>query len=139
MIRTQVQQSTLTDSVDLTPLIDIIFIVLVFLLLTANAQILTLPVAVPEQQETELSTVQDPKVIAVSIVAQTPHYALDQQQFDDWDAFKAAFLSSYNTNPEHPVIVAADKEAPIQPLMKLLALLQAKQITQTHIIMEESK
>ncbi len=37
-------------NIDLTALIDIIFIVLVFLLLTANSQLLSLPVGVPQSQ-----------------------------------------------------------------------------------------
>jgi len=124
-------------AVDLTPLIDIIFIVLVFLLLTANSQLLTLPVDVPEQQETQLTPLQEPQSIAVSIVAEAPYFAIDQQHYADWDSFKAAFLQRHQQSPELPVVIATDRQAPVQPLMKLLALLQARQIKQTQILMEE--
>ena len=139
MIRANDSDSGLSQGVDLTPLIDIIFIVLVFLLLTANVQLLTLPVDVPEQNDAQMNSLQDPKSIAISIVTQAPYYAIDHQKFEQWDSFKAAFLARHQNQPEAVVIVAADQDAPIQPLMKLLALLQAQQIDQTQIVMEETQ
>ncbi|WP_417348558.1 ExbD/TolR family protein [Ferrimonas sp.] len=125
-------------SVDLTPLIDIIFIVLVFLLLTANTRLLALPVDVPQQQETALSSPEEDKTLAVNVLADAPHFALDQITYDSWPEFKHAFLQAHKANPNYQVVVAADKAAPVQPLMQLLALLQARQIDKTQILMEET-
>ena len=127
------------NTIDLTPLIDIIFIVLVFLLLTANTQLLTLPVDIPEQGDAQLLPIQAPQPIAISILAAAPHYALEQQTFDQWDSFKAAFLTIHKRAPERAVIIAADQDAPVQPLMKLLALLQTQQIDQTQVVMEKTQ
>ncbi|SDI81414.1 Biopolymer transport protein ExbD [Ferrimonas sediminum] len=126
-----------SSGVDLTPLIDIIFIVLVFLLLTANTRLLALPVDVPEQAESALNPVHEDKTLAVNVLAQAPHYALNQTPYPNWDEFKSAFLAAHNQYPDYTVVVAADKQAPIQPLMQLLALMQARQIDQTQILMEE--
>ncbi|USD38877.1 biopolymer transporter ExbD [Ferrimonas sp. SCSIO 43195] len=124
-------------SVDLTPLIDIIFIVLVFLLLTANTRLLALPVDVPEQAESALGPVSEDNTLAVNVLAADPHYALNQTPYRDWEEFKSAFLAAHSQHPDYTVVVAADKHAPIQPLMQLLALMQARQIDQTQILMEE--
>ncbi|MGL6010106.1 MAG: ExbD/TolR family protein, partial [Shewanella oncorhynchi] len=38
--------------------------------------------------------------------------------------------------PKATVVIAADKAAPVEPLMQLLALLQTQSISQTQILME---
>ena len=122
--------------IDLTPLIDIIFIVLVFLLLTANTQLLTLPVDVPTEADSELTGLSQEQHISINILAEEPHWALDSQQFEDFDQFEDAFIQAFTDSPDINVVVAADKNAPVQPLMTVLALLQRQQITNTQILME---
>ncbi|GIU49441.1 biopolymer transporter ExbD [Shewanella sp. KT0246] len=122
--------------IDLTPLIDIIFIVLVFLLLTANTQLLTLPVDVPTEADSELVGLSQEQHISINILTEAPHWALDSQQFEDFDQFEAAFIQAFTETPDINVVVAADKNAPVQPLMTVLALLQRQQITNTQILME---
>jgi biopolymer transport protein ExbD len=122
--------------IDLTPLIDIIFIVLVFLLLTANSQLLTLPVDVPTETDSTLTGLSQKQHISINILTDAPHWALDAKQFDNFDQFEAAFIQVLDASPDINVVVAADKNAPVQPLMTVLALLQRQQITNTQILME---
>ncbi|WP_144206762.1 ExbD/TolR family protein [Shewanella donghaensis] len=121
---------------DLTPLIDIIFIVLVFLLLTANTQLLTLPVDVPTEADSELTALSQQQHIAINIMMTEPHWAIDGQIFEHLDDFETAFISAISEQPDIKVVVAADKSAPVQPLMNVLALLQRQQISNTQILME---
>ena len=46
---------------DLTPLLDVVFIVMVFLLFTANAQTLSLPVNLPEASREQAEVTHEPK------------------------------------------------------------------------------
>lgn len=128
--------SQLGLGLDLTPLIDIIFIVLVFLLLTANTQLLTLPVDVPSQAGSSLNGLSQQQHIAINILTTTPYWAIDGQTFTQFYAFETAFIHTMSSKPESIVVIAADKNAPIQPLMTVLALLQRQQISQTQIVME---
>jgi len=64
----------LDSGLDLTPLIDIIFIVLVFLLLTANPKLLSLPIEVPDISATTLSP-QAQTQLTVSVLPQAPFWA----------------------------------------------------------------
>ena len=122
--------------IDLTPLIDIIFIVLVFLLLTANTQLLTLPVDVPKEADSELTGLSQEQHLSITILTEAPHWALNGQPFEEFAQFEAAFIQAYTDSPAINVVVAADKNAPVQPLMTVLALLQRQQITNTQILME---
>lgn len=138
MIRADTPGSLHQSSVgiDLTALIDIIFIVLVFLLLTANTQLLTLPVDIPTEASSELTALPQKQHIAINILATEPYWALDGEVFTDFDQFEAAFIQIFNRSPDISVVVAADKNAPIQLLMTILALLQRQQISNTQILME---
>ncbi|QLE86675.1 MULTISPECIES: ExbD/TolR family protein [Shewanella] len=136
MISANTDKSSTSLGIDLTPLIDIIFIVLVFLLLTANTQLLTLPVEVPTEADSELSALSQDKHIAINILVEQPHWAIDGQQFNSFDDFEAEFIKAFDAQPDIKVVVAADKSAPVQPLMNVLALLQRQQISDTQILME---
>lgn len=136
MIRADTSAGQSNVGIDLTPLIDIIFIVLVFLLLTANTQLLTLPVDIPTEASSELTALPQKQHIGINILANEPYWALDGETFTDFAQFEAAFIHIFNDTPDIRVVVAADKNAPVQPLMTLLALLQRQQISNTQILME---
>ncbi|MDV5389039.1 ExbD/TolR family protein [Shewanella xiamenensis] len=123
-------------SVDLTALIDIIFIVLVFLLLTANSRLLSLPVDVPQSPSNAITAFEHKQSIAINIMATSPYWAINGEKFADLTAFNSAFEALLTAQPQATVIIAADKAAPVEPLMQLLALLQGNAINQTQILME---
>ncbi|MGS0673708.1 ExbD/TolR family protein [Shewanella sp. 0m-4] len=136
MICAGIEESTGSIGLDLTPLIDIIFIVLVFLLLTANSQLLSLPVDVPTETDSKLTAISQEKHIAINVLASEPHWALDGESYADFSAFEAALTKAFKVSPKAKVIIAADKTAPIQPLMTLLAAMQRQNISNTQILME---
>ena len=136
MITSDSEQGSALQGLDLTPLIDIIFIVLVFLLLTANTQLLSLPVDVPTEADSSLNALTHDKHVAINILTADPHWAINGTTYQNFDEFEAEFINIFNVDPDVKVVVAADKNAPVQPLMNVLALLQRQQISNTQILME---
>lgn len=121
---------------DLTPLLDIIFIVMVFLLLTATVKIKALDVDLPQTATQTLQTTQsDP--IAINVVANAPHWALQGKTFAHWEAFKQALITEVKNAPNKPVVIGADKHASVEQMLKLLAFLQENNIKATQLLMEE--
>jgi len=123
-------------TLDMTPLIDIIFIILVFLILTANSQLLSLPIEVPTSPDQELTAVAQEKTITINVMPSAPFWAIDGQTFEDFSQLERLFIEAYHKTPKQKVIIAADSQAQVQALMSLLALMQRLQITQTQILME---
>ncbi|MGD6735958.1 ExbD/TolR family protein [Photobacterium leiognathi subsp. mandapamensis] len=122
---------------DLTPLLDIIFIVMVFLLLTATVKIKSLDVDLPQTATKTLQTTQaDP--ITINLVANAPHWALQGENVNDWDSFKQSLLQEVKASPNKPVVIGADKTASVEQMLKLLAFLQENNIKATQLLMEES-
>lgn len=138
MIRTKPTQ-TFSTSLELTPLIDIIFIVVVFLLLTANTQLLSLPVEIPDNDSNaETATVSDQTTL-ITLQATHPLWGINEQQFDDWQAFETALLNKVSNDPANQHInIAAAHNANVEPLIKLLALLNEKQVANTQILMKDA-
>ena len=121
---------------DLTPLLDIIFIVMVFLLLTATVKIKSLDVELPQTSTQILQTTKaDP--ITLNLVATEPYWALDGQSVDNWDNFSQQLLAAVKAHSDKPVVIGADKKASVEQMLKLLAFLQKNDIKATQLLMED--
>ncbi|MBU2964264.1 biopolymer transporter ExbD [Amphritea sp. 2_MG-2023] len=138
MIRVQ-HKTQLHSSLELTSLIDIIFIVVVFLLLTTNARLLSLPVDIPSSDSEISQQETTTKPIVVSLFNESPAYAIGEERFYTWPEFKASLLLNIAVVSTPEVSIAAARDVEVEPLLKLLALLNEQQVTNTHILMEDAQ
>lgn len=123
---------------DLTPLLDIIFIVMVFLMLTANVAVHTLNVDIPQTQDGAVLSKPDTAVLTIGIAdSQTP-WSIDGTPNDDWTSFTRAITEHRKHHPDQEIVIAADKNANVEAMLKVLAFLQKHNIPATQILMEES-
>ncbi|MGF1718421.1 biopolymer transporter ExbD [Vibrio kyushuensis] len=122
---------------DLTPLLDIIFIVMVFLLLTANIDIKTMDVDIPTTEQQSVLTQVDSEVIAINLMLQAPYWAIEQQTFSDWDSFAKALIATSNQYPKRDLVIGSDKSVPVEKMLQLLAFMQKNKMNATSIIMDE--
>jgi len=120
---------------DLTPLLDIIFIVLVFLLLTATIKLETMEVTLPtsdHQAEVEV----DARAVTVNILSEEPHWAIDGKPVESWELFQSTLISTLSTKKEPQVVIAADKTAEVQHMVSLLTFLQQQKIAATQLLID---
>lgn len=122
---------------DLTPLLDVVFIVMVFLLFTANVQTLSLPVELPQATAQEASLTTEPKTLTVSILAKGDPWAIEEQKYPQWEAFAAALLKRVNQEPGTTVLIAGDKEAPLGNLVELMMFFSQHKIAAAQVLMEQ--
>ncbi len=121
---------------DLTPLLDIIFIVMVFLMLTTAVKLESLDVDLPSSDSQAVSDI-DKQSITVNILKEEPYWAINGKAYIDWNNFTLALLEeSKATN--RPIVIGAEKTANIQSLVQLLGFLQENGIQATQLITEES-
>nr|WP_252724234.1 biopolymer transporter ExbD [Vibrio hepatarius] len=119
------------------PLLDVIFIVLVFLLLTANSPLQTLKVQVPKvNQEYILQPADGRNSISLSLSPQFPHWKLNEQTFDSWQELEPILLQEVSKNPNKPLIISGDRKATLQRFFKLIAFLQTHHIQHSKIVLE---
>lgn len=134
MIRSP-RQVKLEAGLELTPLIDIIFIVVVFLLLTANHRLLSLPVDIPDTDQTVSELEAGPQRLLITLYQDSPQWGIGEQRYNHWQEFQSR-LSPQLDDQNRPVTVAPDSRASVESLVKLLALLNDRQMTDTQILME---
>lgn len=134
MIRSP-RQVKLEAGLELTPLIDIIFIVVVFLLLTANHRLLSLPVDIPDTDQTVSELEAGPQRLLITLYQDSPQWGIGEQRYNHWQEFQSRLLPQLD-DQNRPVTVAPDSRASVEALVKLLAVLNDRQMTDTQILME---
>ena len=122
---------------DLTPLLDIIFIVMVFLMLTTAVKLDSLDVNLPSTDSQAVAEV-DKQSITVNILKEEPHWAINGKAYIDWENFTMALLEE-SKSTDKPIVIGAEKTADIQSLVKLLGFLQENGIQATQLLTEESQ
>ncbi|MBM7456410.1 biopolymer transport protein ExbD [Oceanisphaera litoralis] len=124
---------------DITPLLDIIFIVLVFLMLTANIPLQSLEVDLPKTDSEALSSLRDTESITINLLTGSPAWALQGEKYEDWEQFKPVLLGQLTLLKDAELMLASDREVTVDQMLKLLAFLQEHDIQATQILMENGE
>jgi biopolymer transport protein ExbD len=127
-------QDLIAQEMELTPLIDVIFIVIVFLLLTANVRLLSLPVTVPETDDIASMSAADTERMTITVSNDNQGWSIDKVYYPDWLDFKTSVLQAIEENPKLTIALAADQQADVQRFVRVLTLLQQQQVSDAHII-----
>lgn len=122
---------------DMTPMLDVMFILLVFFLLTMGTVLQSLDLQLPSAVEEALPDINKPRHIMLEI--REDSYAIDGRKFTAFDDFKTAFKDSIANKPDHDVIVAGDRRISIEELLKVLTYLQSQGVDAANILMHKDK
>ena len=120
---------------DLTPLLDIIFIVLVFMLLTANMRLASLPMDLPASEHAAATMPSDPMTISLSNHG-PDLWGIDDRGYASQGEFEQALMAALVANPERPVALASDRNVPVQRMLDLFALLQKQGVEVAEIALQ---
>ena len=137
MIRSQSNHHLSSDnnlSPDLTPMLDILFIMLVFFMLTTGVVLQSLELELPSSVKEELSLLNEPDIIMLEIRQQG--YELSNTSFDSFESLKKAIPAITKKHPNHELVVAGDKNISIERLLKVLTYLQSQGINAANILMQ---
>lgn len=120
---------------DLTPLLDIVFILLVFFMLSAGVVLQSVDIKLPAGVAEALSPL--PATPHVVLEIQPHNYVLGGQNILQFNALKEAVKTVVAAQPEREFIIAGDREIPVARLLKVLTYLQSQGIVSANILMEE--
>jgi biopolymer transport protein ExbD len=112
---------TLESPLDLTSLLDVLFLLLVFLILTAQTAAYVVPVHLPTSNAGNPLVPQNKKTLVITI--KPKKWFVDDVPYTTWATFKARLISvSKNTQ----IRVASDKDVTLQRFMNVLTLMQSQ-------------
>lgn len=121
---------------DLTPLLDVIFIVLVFFMLTAQTPLLELPLQLPQSQE-QLPAANAGKSERLQIqLAADGRWHLNGTAQAGFSALRAELKQAFTANSNASLDLALDRQAPLTAFLDLMALLQQQGIQDSRILLE---
>ncbi len=126
---------------DLTPLLDVIFIMLVFLLLSANSVPRALQLELPEDAHHMAEQQTPPKTMTVSLSEQNgaPRWALDTQPLASWEALTTAIRAARSSDPERMLVIEAEQSTDLNRFLKLMTWLQQQGYPAAHILMQDAE
>ena len=121
---------------DLTPLLDVIFIVLVFFLLTAQTPLLELPLQLPQSREAlPTASAGSGERMQIQLSAEG-NWRLNGAQQADFTALRTELAAAFNADNAAGLDLALDRQAPLSAFLDLMALLQQQGIQDSRILLE---
>jgi biopolymer transport protein ExbD len=126
---------------DMTALLDVIFILLVFLLLTANVAPKALQVNLPEQGSASTLEIKNNQPLTITLFAEHNRWGIDSREFSSWTAFEAALTTTIDqmakTHKQSPeIILAGDQSVSLKQLLKVFGWLQENNLQAASILMK---
>lgn len=121
---------------DLTPLLDVIFIVLVFFLLTAQTPLLELPLQLPQSREA-LAPAGAGNGLRLQVqLAADGGWRLDGAAQANFAALRGALQQAFAADGGAGLDLLLDRQAPLSAFLDLMALLQRQGIQDSRILLE---
>lgn len=123
---------------DLTPLIDVLFMLIVFMVLTANAadRALDAGFASSEESLSAPGPADRPLTVEIGAAGAAPAFRIEGRAFVGWAAAKSALAAQLQETdsgaPSLRVAVAAD--APAQRMIDLMSFLQIQGVADAQIV-----
>ena len=134
---TSERESMITDLMpDLTPLLDVMFMLIIFLVLTINSAPQVFDLALPEDKDNVTKVSQGDDAISITIFPGADKWALNDREFKDFKRFQSALVDKYNTSAKKEVTIFSDKKVTIDRLMSLLTFMRSKGIEAADIVMD---
>ncbi len=129
-----------TETLELTPLIDIIFIVVVFLLLTSNSRLISLPLTLPQTEEVLSTAELQAEQITITIQSELPQWTLQlgaeaAESYAQWTNLKAD-LAPLLVRPSTSITIAVASGSRSDELLTLLSFLNASEFKNIQLLME---
>jgi biopolymer transport protein ExbD len=122
---------------DLTPLLDVMFMLIVFLILTANAVPFAVDVALPSDEQAVSRAVEEDKTLTLTLLPEGEGWQLNQQNYFDETAMQQALLAEYRKHKEQRIIIAGEKSVSMQKLLNAITFLRKHQIQTADILVKQ--
>ena len=124
------------DSPDLLPLLDILFMLIVFFLLTANSTQQVLELDLPTEGAEAATFTVDDKPIMLHLFSGNERWQIGDQTFDQWVDVEQFLLNTYRQDDTQQLIIVGDRNAPLERMLQVLAFLKSENRSAAQILMK---
>jgi biopolymer transport protein ExbD len=120
---------------DLTPLLDVMFMLIIFFMLTANALPYAMDVELPTDAHEAIKAVEDTDHLSITLLSGSGGWKIGNQTYMEEKSFFSALedkSKSYTT-----AIIIGDKSVSMEKLLSLMTFLQSRNISAADIVMRQ--
>jgi biopolymer transport protein ExbD len=123
-------EDSAVDGINITPLVDVLMVVLVMFILTATAQVAGIRVDLPKASSSVSLSESKTKAISINDVGQVflDAYPVTLPELEDRLRTEKAL------NPDFPVVVRGDAVVQYQKVIEVLDLLRRLELTQVGLV-----
>jgi biopolymer transport protein ExbD len=120
---------------DLTPLIDVVFILIIFLILSINTASFSLEVNLPEDKDNSSKVISDNKYLEIHLLKNNV-WKVGSKTFLDEEEFRDYLLSHHKKNKDRKLIILADNDSSVGKLISVLTFLKKQNIQMANILVD---
>jgi len=133
MIRAPVENTENKTNESMTPMIDVIFTLIAFMMLMINSPLLTMKVSLPEAQKDAEIAVVDIQKVTVSILPTSDQWQLNKGKTLDQAMLTDALALLQKESDKLRVLLVIDKDVPVQRMITTIAILNTLKITGSQV------
>lgn len=133
MIRAPVENTENKTNESMTPMIDVIFTLIAFMMLMINSPLLTMKVSLPEAQKDAEIAVVDIQKVTVSILPTSDQWQLNKGKILDQAMLTDALALLQKESDKLRVLLVIDKDVPVQRMITTIAILNTLKITGSQV------
>lgn len=128
-------------ALDLTAMLDVIFMLLVFFILTANAVEHSLDLDLPTKGASQATPVEAKQRLNLTLIAANSQTAdgaiwrIDKQPINDWQRVADALLEAQANKAS--VVIAGNRDIPMERLLEVLAELKRIGHADVQVLMQQ--
>jgi biopolymer transport protein ExbD len=123
---------------DLTPLLDVVFMLIIFLILSINTTSFSLEVNLPEDKDNIAKEISDQDQIEIHLLSSNM-WKINEEKFDNEQKFRNYLLNYYQKNKNKKIVIIADKNSTSQKLISILTFLKKENIQMADILVKKNK
>jgi len=137
MIDLSEEEQSLSFGDVMTPMIDVIFVLLAFMMLMINSPLLTMKVDLPKTTVAPVAKKITKHVVSIGLLVDSKGWVIGDQELADNDALLARLKRlKIENNNELSVVINSDKNAPVERMVELFSLLQSLGLNVTHLALK---
>lgn len=121
---------------NLTPLLDVLFMLLIFLILTANTAQFALEITLPQAAQPKQTVPADDQIV-ITLYGAGDAVTVDTVTSRDWSRAREVLSARINAAPEASYLIAGDRNVSLQKVVRVLSFLEARGVTQVRILVEQ--
>ena len=121
----------------MTPMIDVIFVLIAFMMLIINAPLLTMKVDLPKVVDAPKTTTVNKQVVTITLQTKSDVWFINEEPVTSINELKTRLEQQKQTHHgQLSVVLHSDKNVTVERIVELFSLLQTLKLNVTHLALD---